>query len=250
MKNICTLVSLFSLFVSCTMTEKTGIDRVALLERNNPVVTSSDTLASLSVGNGDFAFTVDATGLQTFPVEYKNGIPLGTLSTWGWHAFANPENYTFEETLKDYDFGRDRNEVYSIQYKEAGRNQDASNWFRKNPHRLHLGCVGFDIKKSNGEKAGLDDIQNIKQTLDLRDGRIKSTFTVDSRRVNVSVVCDSARSLIAANVESKMFTDRNLSVALKFPYPTGGHCDDACDWNSDQLHKSEIVSQEIGRAHV
>ncbi len=51
------------------------IDRVALVSRHNPVLTAVDTLASLTVGNGNFAVTVDATGMQTFAAEYKNGIP-------------------------------------------------------------------------------------------------------------------------------------------------------------------------------
>ena len=59
------------------------IDRQQVLTRNNPHVNAIDSLASLSVGNGHFAFTVDATGLQTFPETYRNGIPLGTMSDWG-----------------------------------------------------------------------------------------------------------------------------------------------------------------------
>ena len=62
------------------------INRKALLQRNNPVVQSFDTLSSLSVGNGGFAMTVDATGLQTFPEQYSKGVPLGTQSDWGWHS--------------------------------------------------------------------------------------------------------------------------------------------------------------------
>ncbi|MDE6061491.1 MAG: hypothetical protein K2G00_01850, partial [Duncaniella sp.] len=65
-------------FVACQ--SATAIDRKALVERNNPHITSIDTLASLSVGNGEFAVTVDVTGLQTFPEVYSKGVPLGTQS--------------------------------------------------------------------------------------------------------------------------------------------------------------------------
>ena len=68
MKNIRNIIPLLSILISCTQADKNAIDRVALLERNNPVVVQTDTLASLSVGNGNFAFTVDATGLQTFQI--------------------------------------------------------------------------------------------------------------------------------------------------------------------------------------
>ena len=73
--------------------KQTPINRLALVTRNNPQVTAFDSLSSLSVGNGEFAYTVDATGLQTFPEMYTNGVPLGTQSQWGWHSYANPKNY-------------------------------------------------------------------------------------------------------------------------------------------------------------
>jgi len=60
--------------LSCFNIIATPIDRKALVNRNNPHVNSFDTLSSLSVGNGEFAFTVDATGLQTFPNKYANGV--------------------------------------------------------------------------------------------------------------------------------------------------------------------------------
>ncbi|HEX7653122.1 MAG TPA: hypothetical protein VF607_06425, partial [Verrucomicrobiae bacterium] len=47
----------------------------------------------LSVGNGRFCFTVDATGLQTFPAAFTNTTPLGTLSDWGWHTAPNPAGW-------------------------------------------------------------------------------------------------------------------------------------------------------------
>ena len=76
----------------CTFTASASINRLALVNRNNPQVTAFDSLTSLSVGNGEFAFTVDATGLQTFPEKYAAGVPLGTQSQWGWHSYANLNN--------------------------------------------------------------------------------------------------------------------------------------------------------------
>lgn len=43
------------------------IDHKAVVTRNNPVITAADPLASLTVGNGKFAATVDVTGLQSYP---------------------------------------------------------------------------------------------------------------------------------------------------------------------------------------
>src|SRR5688572_29655176 len=144
----------------CLLAQK--IDRKALVQRHNVLITKADTLSSLTVGNGKFAFTVDVTGLQTFPKEYSKGVPLGTQSEWGWHSFIDSVGYKREEALKPYHVnGRDI--TYMVQWNTPARNQAASNWFRQNPHRLQLGNIGFEILKKNGQAASLTDIENIRQ---------------------------------------------------------------------------------------
>ena len=50
--------SLLVMFVACTHpVQQVPIDRKALVSRNNPQFSAFDSLASLSVGNGEFAFT-------------------------------------------------------------------------------------------------------------------------------------------------------------------------------------------------
>ena len=68
-------VSIAALFIwtACGDGNQPIIDREALVERNSPVVTAFDSLASLSVGNGEFAYTVDITGKNTILAgERKN----------------------------------------------------------------------------------------------------------------------------------------------------------------------------------
>jgi len=101
------------------------IDRQALVARNNPHVVTMDSLSSLTVGNGGFAMTVDGTGLQSFPQSYSKGVPLGTMSDWGWHSFANPNHYKPTESWRDYDFGRGRKETYATQIKDDKRKKAA-----------------------------------------------------------------------------------------------------------------------------
>ena len=50
------------------------IDRKAVVSRHKVQNTSMDTLASLTVGNGQVAYTVDATGMQSFPSYYQKGV--------------------------------------------------------------------------------------------------------------------------------------------------------------------------------
>ena len=74
--------------ISCslaTISMAQPINRQALVQRHNIVNTRIDSLESLSLGNGKFAFTADVTGLQTFPERYAKGVSLGTQSEWGWN---------------------------------------------------------------------------------------------------------------------------------------------------------------------
>ena len=82
----------------CAVTaDATPIDRHALVTRHEVVLHQFDAANPLSVGNGEFCFTVDATGLQTFPEAFEKTTPLGTLSDWGWHSFPNPNNWSIEK---------------------------------------------------------------------------------------------------------------------------------------------------------
>src|SRR5437763_6690880 len=67
-----------------------AIDRRAVVSRHNPTLHDFDVRSPLSVGNGEFAFTADATGLQTFRRLYESALPLSTQSQWGWHTSPNP----------------------------------------------------------------------------------------------------------------------------------------------------------------
>src|SRR5258705_3713732 len=52
------------------------LNRAALINRHNPSASRLDPLSPPSLGNGEFAFTADITGLQTFPSAYETGMPL------------------------------------------------------------------------------------------------------------------------------------------------------------------------------
>lgn len=213
-----------------------SIDRIGLLERNSPVITEIDTLASLSVGNGAFAFTTDITGLQTFPEYYSTGVPLGTQSQWGWHSFSNPDSLRIEDSYKEYDFGHGHTELYAAEFKEPGRQRDAATWYRVNPHRLHLGCIGLLVP--DGTKP--EDIVNPKHKLILRDGKIESKFNIGDTGYDVSTVCHPDMDLVAGRIVTSSDT-APVGITLRFAYPTGAHSDDACNWSDSCLHDTEIV---------
>lgn len=229
-------------FLSCGAGHQTAIDRNDLVNRNNPKLTAVDTLGSLSVGNGEFAYTVDITGMQTFPVEYSKGMPLGTQSQWGWHSFTNVNGYKHEETLREYDFGRGKTELYAVQYNEKGRQQEAANYFRVNPHRLHLGSVGLELND-----ASLSDIKNPDQTLDMWNGKISSKFEVNSTTYQVETSAHPNKDMIAVRVKTEGVKP---AIKFRFPYPTGNHTDDASDWNAIDKHSSTIIQQTENSALI
>ena len=79
------------------------IDRRALVTRHNVTIEKPESLTPLSVGNGEFAFTADITGLQSFPEFHDKGTPLGTQSQWGWHSTPNTNNYKMSDVLTEYE---------------------------------------------------------------------------------------------------------------------------------------------------
>lgn len=230
---------LLLLLVSGQLLSQLGINRKALVQRHNVSITKADSLSSLSVGNGRFAFTVDVTGLQSFPKNYQKGVPLGTESEWGWHSFIDTAGYKREEALKTYNLnGRDI--TYLVEWNVAGRGKAAATWFRQNPHRLQLGNLGFEIVKQNGSVATIGDIKNIQQQLNLWTGEITSHFTVENILVNVSTFCNQQQDVISANIQSDLIKSGRLKIFLLFPYPTGEWADVGINYNNTDKHFSAI----------
>lgn len=188
----------------------------------------------MSVGNGDFAFTADVTGLQTFASCFSNTIALSTLSQWGWHSFPNPEGWSIEKYhFKDYEaFGR------TVPYADApsGHLSPETKWLRDNPHRLDLGQIGFVLTKGNGTAAQTNDLSDIDQKLDLWHGILVSRFSLEGRPVEVETVCHPDMDLIAVRVVSRLLRDGRCRIALRFPYGTGDTI--TADWTKPEAHET------------
>ena len=221
------------------------IDRQVVVKRNNPIVTKADTLASLSVGNGHFVTTVDVTGLQSYPHDYKNGVPLCAMTDWGWHRFPNTKSLKPSDSEKAFDFGHGHKEVYAVEYKkvEDGMHKDATEFFRVNPHRLNLGAVGLNLSDAKGNRISLSQITDIRQEQNLYDGEIISSFVADGQKVEVSTGVHPDKDALYARIRSQLLSDKRATLRLHFPYPTGKHADDASDWTKPEKHLSDVISQ-------
>ncbi|MBZ5623230.1 MAG: glycoside hydrolase family 65 [Acidobacteriia bacterium] len=194
------------------------IDRQARVRRHNPVLRAIDARSPLSVGNGEFAFTADPTGLQTFPQLYENAMPLCTQSQWGWHTVPEPSGKgPADLRLTPFEtHGR------KVGYPTSSNGQkDLFDWLRENPHRLHLGRIGFAI-------GGPQEIARTEQTLDLWSGVLRSRFQYGGREVTVETCCHPTLDLLAVTVSAPP------PVVFEFPYGSGGMS--AADWNHPERH--------------
>src|ERR1017187_1432694 len=211
-----------------------AIDRHALVARHNIVLTKLDPENPLQVGNGEFAFTADVTGLQTFAEAYEKTIPLGTLSQWGWHTSPNPNGWSIDRfPFKEFDvFGQ------KVGYADVPGKQGTpeSDWLRSNPHRLHLGRIGFQLTKSDGSPATTNDLADIEQTLNLWDGVLVSHFKFDGQPVDVETVCHPSSDLLAVRVRSPLLIRGQLGIQIHFPYGTGATS--TTDWSKPEAHET------------
>lgn len=234
------LVSAILAVASIATANAEKIDRKSVLERNNPKVTNADPLNALSVGNGHFATTVDVTGMQSYPQNYMQGVPLCSMSDWGWHSFPNTENLKHEETEKEMNLGHGRKEVYAVEYKTEGRGKKATEYFRINPHRLNLGNVALVIKDGKGQIKEAD-LKDIDQRLDLYNGMITSRFSALGQQVLVQTACMPCEDAMVYSINSRLLSSGKVSVRLSLPYPSGKHADAATDWGNEDKHVSRII---------
>jgi hypothetical protein len=235
---------LAGLFVFCIFAAGGApIDRLALVTRHDVVLTHFDPLNPLSVGNGGFCFTVDATGLQTFPEAFEKTTPLGTLSDWGWHTAPNPNHWSMD-TFHFTDFpdlnGRP---VPYADVPHDGMTPEIK-WLRDNPHRLDLGQIGFVLRHMDGSPATPGDILDVIQTLDLWNGKIVSQFEFDGEPVTVETICHPALDAIAVRVSSTLIGQGRLAIQIHFPYGTGDET--TMDWNHPDAHTT-ILTQPDSR---
>ena len=231
-------LALASLFGSSgARPEASAIDRHALVARHSPVLTRFDAEAPLSVGNGEFAFTVDVTGLQTFADAYEQTIPLGTLSQWGWHTAPNPGAWSIDRfSFRPFDsHGR------MVGYADIpGDRTPEITWLRENPHRLHLGRIAFALTRADGARAGADDLRDVRQTLDLWNGTIHSHFTLDGDAVDVETTCHPSVDAVAVRVTSALVASGRARIDIRFPYGTGQVV--TADWSHPDAHSTTMSS--------
>ncbi len=236
------------------------IDRKALVQRHNVRQEHLDPRSPVSVGNGEFAFTMDLTGLQSMPAAYPVGardeLPpgtlLGTQAQWGWHSVPSPEPYDLAGSTVLYDSPRGPvpyvDMVGDIVNDRETDTSQAETWLRANSHRLDLGRIGFRWMEDGAERPLTPaDIADTEQTLDLWTGVVTSRFAVAGHPVKVTTACHPDRDELAFRVESPAL-GAGLVVGVGFPYGSEAW-HDAADWNSPDAHTTTLSEPSPAQDH-
>lgn len=232
-----------------------AIDREAVIRRHNVHASAIDSTAPLSVGNGEFAFTADVTGLQTLNETYTNP-PLQTMSHWGWHRI--PTALAGGVELSSYEYERVTVAGHTAHYATNCTATPAYSYLRANPHRINLGRVFLRRLRNttaaaptSSQPTGLEsadrivssDLTAINQTLHLWNGSLSSAFTLDSEHVTVETVVHPTVDALAVKVCSALVQQRALGIGIAFPYPTTSFSG-GTDWSLPTRHISSLVEEK------
>ncbi len=226
----------FALLVASESFSQNKIDRYDLVNRHNVIVRNVDPLSPLTVGNGDFAFTCDVTGFQSFEeYYYKQGIALETRTTWAWHSFPNTKHLHLEDAMKPQDFHGRKILYPSLERSEAGE------YFRQNPHPVAMGQISLVTK--GGKSIDLSSISNVSQKLDLWQGLITSTYKINGQPVIVETVSHPEKSLVAFKIKSSLLKSGDLKPAIRFPYAYDLTIKNKppLDWSKPDQHSTTII---------
>lgn len=215
------------------------INRKELVTRHNPIIRKIETGSPLTVGNGEFAFTADPTGMQTFYNLYiANHMPLCTMAQWGWHTEpvgVGQPNYTLDDVvMTEYDYKNRK--IYLPIDKKPG-NEDVYMWMRQNPHRPNLARIALTL---NGQEIKPEQITNIHQELHLYEGRLESRFKIDEMPCVVTTICDNETDTLGFHILTRY---DDLKVKISFPYGTPDMS--GSDWCRPDDHET-IMSKYKG----
>jgi len=186
------------------------INRKAVVTRHNIKSDRFSKRSPAQVGNGEIAFGVDLTGLQTF-------VPFNTLSQWGWHSDPVPEGVEIGNFRGQQVEQNGKMVTYPLRNEENEEQRMISDWLTGNPHRINLGRIAFSLLDEQGEEVQMDDLQHCQQEVDLWTGIISSYFEIDGIPVQVYTACHPERDLIAVSVESRLISLNRLAVEISFP---------------------------------
>lgn len=164
-----------------------------------------DSKNPVTIGNGDFAITLDQTGTQSLYEIYKD-IPLSTMSNKNW----------FYKDKKDIKPSYVDGKAYMLFNLDNDPNYQIN---RQYPFKYSFMQI---LLYDNDKLIDINNIKDVKQELDLYKGIVTSSFNY-KEKINKTI------SFIYQDHDEfnfKLQSD-NLNLALKFNYPSytkNGYC--------------------------
>ncbi|MBQ4142477.1 MAG: hypothetical protein IJD43_03285 [Thermoguttaceae bacterium] len=202
-------LTVFLGLLSCTVPvfslEK--IDRQSVVSRH--FIQSLDPNLEIPLGNGEFCFNVDFTGLQT-----TRG---NTMAHWGWHSNPLPEGFTKADVPETGTLQQGRN-TFKGDHSFPPEKQALRQWLRDNPHRADLARIR--LFRPDGNAVTPQEIRPISRKMDLWTGLHTAEFELDGETVRVETFVSMDADLLASRVKSSLLAEGKLLVSVEFPYPT------------------------------
>lgn len=233
MKRLSTILFSF-LFVALHISGQARIDRKAVVDRHRIVTTKTNNGSPAQVGNGEFAFGVDITGLQTF-------VPFNTMANWSWHSTPLPKGVKAEDFRQSAIDTHGKAVLYDLPNPEQ---RELSQWLAANPHRFNLGRIGLKLTRADGSEATQEDLTETRQEVDMWTGVITSRFKFEGHPVTVKTACHPDIDAIGVTIESPLVNTGKLAVFLAFPYANEQQQSNYVGaYNSPEKHRSTLKRQ-------
>jgi len=226
------LFALICLAVFCTagtssaqMDVDSPIDRRTLVQRHN--IQWNDITGQIPLGNGEFCFNADGTGLQT--------VGGNIMSHWGWHSFPLPEGWTTDRVPITGTFQQGRCTGPDI-FPEG--TQAIRTWMFDNPHRMNLGRVRLRTREATGILS--KDVSQLSRSLDLWSGKHRSSFLFRGKPVHIETCVPHDLDAVAVRIESPALANGELLAVIDFPYPAL----ETAAWVGDFKHPDGHLTKE------
>ena len=190
----------------------------------------NDPTGKIPLGNGEFCFTADGTGLQTFGGN--------AMAHWAWHSFPLPAGRTAADIPSTGTFQRGRNQGPD---EFQPNTDDLRNWMFDNPHIMNLGRLR--LCRAGGLELKQNEISGLTRNLDLWSGKQTANYQIDGEPVRVETWVDSTVDAVAVRIESPLLARGGLEVALDFPYPAIQNRGSVGDFSRIEGHKTELTAR-------
>ncbi len=212
------------------------IDRRALVDRHRIQLTEPKPWFQL--GNGEFTFNADGTGLQTFAGN--------TMAHWAWHSLPLPPGCEAQDVPATGTIMTGR--PTGGQVVPAG-SEALYAWMYENPHRANLGRLR--LVRGDGSALEPDSIAGLRRTLDLWSGLATSRYAVEGAEMRVETCCHPERDQVALRLDSRALHDSRLAVMLDFGYPVADGGEPWLgDWHQADRHLTERIGGNATRVHL